>query len=204
MSQSIIPVVTEYVAVRPKSILSELLTQANIELLLHEVILQAQGETIELFDCMSSFTAVLSFSAVYDIADETVFRLTDGRLVLLFDHKFRQTFRPKEVNEIIWNKILKAKSKCVFVQDVATPIPEVVIDLIAIWSNLCKHRDIIVRTKFFIKYIIEELKPAIAIRLIGEIPNLPLLFAVYLARPYGHTVIFEDVNGVEVVLFYNL
>lgn len=197
-------VATEYIVAQPQTKLVGSVTSANIASLQHEVTLQAQGEAVELFDGMPPLTIVLSFATVYDIADETVFRLSNGQLVLLFDHQPKETLRPEEVDETIWVEILKVKSKGVAVQDVSTPKPEAVIDLAALWSRVREHDDIIARTKLFIKSLAGVLEPAITVRLRGEIPNLPLLSAVYLTRPYGHTVIFEDARGGSVTLFPTL
>ncbi|GEM_PF-2395688 len=198
------PVATEYVVVQPQTTVAESITPANIVSLQREVTLQAQGEAVELFDGMPPLTTALSFVAVYDIADETVFRLSNGQLVLLFDHQPKETLRPGEVDETIWAEILKAKSKSVAVQGISAPTSGIVIDIAALWSRVREHDDIIARTKLFIKSLAGVLKPAMTVRLRGEIPNLPLLSAIYLARPYGHTVIFEDTHGGCVTLFSNL
>lgn len=204
MSQSSVSVATEYVVVQPQTTLVGSVTPANIASLQREVALQAQGEAVELFDGMPPLTTALSFAAVYDIADETVFRLSNGQLVLLFDHQPKETLRPEEVDESIWAEILKVKNKGVTVQDISTPTSETVIDLAALWSRVREHDDIIARTKLFIKSLAGALEPAITVRLRGEIPNLPLLSAIYLTRPYGHTVLFEDAHTGSVTLFSNL
>lgn len=204
MPQSSAPVATEYVVVRPQTTLVGAVTPTNIAILQREVALQAQGEAVELFDGMPPLTAALSFATVYDIADEAVFRLSNGPITLIFDHQSKEILRPKGVDETIWAEILKVKNKGVAVQDIATPITETVIDLAALWSRVREHDNIIARTKLFIKSLADTLDPAITVRLRGEIPNLPLLSAIYLARPYGHTVIFEDARGGSVALFSNL
>ncbi|PJA89711.1 MAG: hypothetical protein CO137_02770 [Candidatus Magasanikbacteria bacterium CG_4_9_14_3_um_filter_32_9] len=198
------PIATEYIIVQPQTTLVGSITPANIELLQREIILQAQGEAVELSDGISPLTTALSFSAIYDIADETVFRLSNGQLVLLFDHQPKETLRPEEVEESIWTKILKIKSKSVVVQDISAPKPEIILDLVALWGRIREQDDIIARTKLFIKSFAKALEPAITIRLCGEIPNLPLLSAIYLARPYGHTIIFEDAHNESVTLFTNI
>ena len=198
------PVATEYVVVQPQTTLVGSVTPASIASLQREVTLQAQGEAVELFDGMPPITTALSFAATYDIADEAVFRISNGRLVLLFDHQPKETLRPKEVDETIWAEILKVKNKGVTVQDISTPITETVIDLATLWSRVREHDNIIVSTKLFIKSLAGALEPAITVRLRGEIPNLPLLSAIYLIRPYGHTVIFEDAHGASVTLFSNV
>lgn len=198
------PVATEYVVVQPQTTLIGSITPTDIASLQREVTLQAQGEAVELFDGMPPLTTALSFAAVYDIADEAVFRLSNGQLVLLFDHQPKETLRPEEVDETIWAEILKVKNKGVTVQDISTPTPEVVIDLAALWSRVREHDDLIARTKLFIKLLAGALEPAITVRLQGVVPNLPLLSAIYLTRPYGHTVIFEDAHGGSVTLFSNL
>ena len=198
------PVATEYVVVQPQTMLVGSVTPADIASLQREVTLQAQGEAVSLFDGMPPLTTALSFAAMYDIADEAVFRISNGQLILLFDHQPKETLRPEEVNETIWAEILKAKNKNIAVQDISVPKSEVVVDLAALWSRVREHDDIVARTKLFIKSLASVLEPGLTVRLHGEIPNLPLLSAIYLARPYGHTVTFEDAYGNSVALFSNL
>ncbi|MBU1131870.1 hypothetical protein KKC32_01270 [Patescibacteria group bacterium] len=195
---------TEYVLIQPQTNLAESSTPENIALLQREVILRAQGEAVELFDGLLPLSTILTFAAIYDIADEAVFRLLDGRLVLLFDHQPKGTMRSEEVDEIIWAEILKVKSKGVTVQDICGPKSEVIIDLASIWSRVRENDDIIARTKVFIKALFGFLEPAVIVRLRGEIPNLPLISAVYLVRPYGHRVIFDDARGNSVNIFSNI
>jgi hypothetical protein len=199
-------VATEYVVVRPQTTLATAgsVTPANLAALQQEVALQAQGEAVELFDGMPSITTAFSFATIYDIADEVVFRLSNGQTVLLFDHQSKETLRPEVVNESIWSEILKVKNKSVSVQDVSMPTPELTIDLAGLWSRVKEHDDLVVRTKLFIKNFFNTLSPAMTVRLRGEIPNLALLAAIYITRPYGHTIIFEDAQGTSVVLFSNL
>jgi hypothetical protein len=203
MSQSSIPAMTEYVLVQPKTLLVDSVTPAMIESLQREVILQAQGEAVELFADRSSLTVALAFATVYDIADEVILRLSSDQLVLLFDHQPKDTVRPNQVNEALWAEILKIKKKSIFVQDILAPKTEVTIDLSALWSQVRKHDDPIAHTKLFIKALTEVLEPAVTVRLLGEIPNLPLLSTIYLVRPYGHKIIFEDNQSLTVTLFSN-
>jgi hypothetical protein len=199
-------VATEYTVVQPQITLVApgSVTPANLATLQREVALQAQGEAALLFDGMQAMTTAFSFATIYDIADEAVFRLSNGQAVLLFDHQSKEALRPEVVDETIWAEILKVKNKSVTVQDVATPAPELTIDLAGLWSRVKEHNDLITRTKFFIKNFFNTLSPAMTVRLRGEIPNLPLLTAIYITRPYGHTIIFEDAQGTSVVLFSNL
>ncbi|OGQ44847.1 MAG: hypothetical protein A3H42_01260 [Deltaproteobacteria bacterium RIFCSPLOWO2_02_FULL_46_8] len=197
-------VAIEYVVVQPQTTLVGSVTPASIASLRREVTIQAQGEDVELFDGMSPLTAALSFAAVYDIADEAVLRIRNGPLVLLFDHQPKEILRPEEVDETIWAEMLKVKNKSVAVQDISAPAPETVIDLVALWSRAQEHDDIVARTRRFIKSLVRALEPAMTVRLRGEIPDLPLLSAIYLVRPYGHTVLFEDAHGGSVTLFPNL
>ncbi len=204
MPQNSIPEATEYVVVQPKTTLAETVTPAAIASLRREVIFQAQGEAVELFDGMPSLTTALSFAAAYDVADEIVFRIDSDRLILIFDHQPKENLRPEEVDETIWKEILKLKEKIVIAQDTLAPTPELTVDLAVIWERAGENNDIIARTKIFIELFVKELKPAVAVHLRGEIPNLPLLAAIYLARPCGHTVIFEDAAGNSIILFSNI
>lgn len=196
-------VATEYITVQPQTTFaaSGSVTPANLAAFQSEVALQAQGEATLLLDGMSAMTTAFLFATVYDIADETVFRLSGGQMVLLFDHQSKKTLRPEAVDETIWTEILKEKKGSVLVQDISMPPPERTIDLAGLWSRVKEHDDLITRTKFFIRIFSNTLSPAMTVRLRGEIPNLPLLSAIYMARPYGHSILFEDAQGGSVVLF---
>jgi hypothetical protein len=78
---------------------------------------------------------------------------------------------------------------------------ELKINLGSIWNKAPEHDDMVARTTFFVKSFFSVLKPAITISLQGEIPSLPLLIAIYLARPYGHTITFTDNHNNTVTLF---
>jgi hypothetical protein len=195
-----VPVATEYVIVEPKIALLGTLTPQNVADFQRDIMLQAQGDTIELSDGMPPLLSALTFATVYDIAMEAVFRLNNGTLVLLFDHQANEPLRPK-VDESVWTEMLKVKNKNMIVQDVSCPTPEVTLDLSAIWSRTREHDDIVARTKLFIKSFTGYLQPSLAIHLRGEIPCLPLFVAVYLIRPYGHTIDYIDAQGVNITLF---
>lgn len=207
MSQAIFSplVAVEYVAVKPQTTLISTgsITPTNLVALQREIALQAQGEANLLFDGMPAMVTAFSFSTIYDIANEVVLLLKNGHAVLLFDHQSEEVLRPEEVDETIWTEILKVKNESVTVLDVPMPVPDLEIDLGYLWSLVNEHYDIITRTKLFIKTFFSALTPAMTIRLRGEIPNLPLLVALYITRPYGHTIIFEDVQGNSVILFSN-
>lgn len=195
-----VPMATKYVIVQPKITLLRSLTQQNVTDFQHDVILQSQGDAVELFDGMSPLLSALTFAIVYEIAQEVVFRLNNGTLILLFDHQATESLRP-EVEESLWVEMLKVKNKSIAVRDVSWPTPEITIDLSTIWSHTREHNDLVARTKLFIKSLAGYLKPGLTIHLHGEIPCLPLLVAIYLVRPYGHNIDYTDLKGKSVTLF---
>lgn len=203
-TSSFVPVATEYVIVQPKIALLGSLDPQSIADFQRDIMLQAQGDAIELFDGMPSLLSALTFATVYDLAKEAVFRLANGQLVLLFDHQSTEPLRPEGVEESVWTEMLKVKNKSIAVQDVSGPTPEVTIDLSNIWSRTRENDNIIARTKLFIKSLAGYLQPGLTIHLRGEISSLPLLVAVYLVRPYGHTIDYTDAEGKGVTLFSNL
>jgi hypothetical protein len=200
-TSSFVPMTTEYITVQPKIALLGSLTPQNIADFQRDVMLQAQGDSVELSEGMPPLLSALTFATVYDLVQEAVFRLANGQLVLLFDHQSTEPLRPAEVEKSVWIEILKIKNKSIAVQDVSGPAPEVTIDLSAIWNRTREHDDLIARTKLFIKSLAGYLQPGLTVHLIGEIPNLPFLAAVYLVRPYGHTIDFTDAKGETVTLF---
>ena len=197
-------VATEYALVQPQPTLIGPMTPEAITAFQRTVTLQGQGEAVQFFDGMPALTTALAFATIYDIADEAVFHISTGELVLLFDHQAKETLRAEEVDEAIWGEILKVKNKGISVQDIAAPAPKITLDLATLWSRVREHNDIITRTKLFIKSLAPILTPAMTIHLHGEIPNLALLSAIYLVRPYGYTITYADAHGGNVTLFSNL
>lgn len=165
-----------------------------------QVTLQAQGDPA-IFDARTPLLGLaLSFASAYDVATQALLRLEDGRLVLLFDHETRDLIPPEEIDETIWAELLKHRNKMTSAQDVATPTPENIVDISALWSRVKEHDDVVTRTKLFLKALAPMCTPCATLKLRGEIPALPLLAALYLARPSAYTVECADVSG-NVTLF---
>ncbi len=199
MPQGTVPLlVTEYIPIQFP------VNTTALDTLRHDVALQSQGEAVELFDTMSVLVTAVSCATIYDSADEAILHLNTGQRVLLFDHQPNKKLRPEGIDETLWTEILKIKNKSTAITDVSGPQSEVTIDLALIWNHIKKDTDIIGQTKFFIQSFFSSLTPGITIHLQGEIPTLPLFFAIYLARPYGYTIMFEDTEGTRVTLFSNL
>ncbi|MBI5222349.1 MAG: hypothetical protein HY980_02525 [Candidatus Magasanikbacteria bacterium] len=198
---SSVSVATEYVVVRSNTSLLGSITPENITAFQRDIMLQTQGEAVELSDGLPLLISALTLATIYDIAKEAVLHLNNGALILLFDHQSVEQLRPEEVDESVWTEMLKVKNKSIAVQDISCPTREVMIDLSAIWDNTRAHDDIIARTKLFIKSLAKYLKPGLTIHLRGEVPCLPLLTAIYLMRPYGHTIDYTDAQSANVILF---
>jgi hypothetical protein len=201
MSQPKALAAVEYILLEPTVLLAQPMTPENLALFQRAIAFQAQGDYVELPAGWAGGQAAAALVAIYELAREAVVRLDDGRLVLLFDHEEQEKLRLEDVDETIWQEILKFKNKIDLVQDVAAPKPELALDLALLWNRTKEQTDLLARTKIFIKELATALAPAMTIILRGDIPNLPLLAAIYLARPSGHRIIFENADKTRVILF---
>jgi hypothetical protein len=191
--------VVEYAAVAPPALVPE--DPQSIANLRTQVTLQTQGDPA-IFDAKTPQTAlVLAFAAACDAATQAILRLEDGRAVLLFDHETRQLIPQEPMEESVSVEIKKLRGKISAAEDVAAPTPEKTVDLAAMWSESGTSEDVVTNTKLFLKRLVLALKPAMILRLQGDIPALPLLAALYLARPSGRAVEHQNNAGTIAVLF---
>lgn len=167
-----------------------------------QIALQVQGDPV-VFDAKMPLSALaLGFTVAYEVATQAFLQLEDGRKVLVFDHETRDLMQSETIDETVWSEVLKLKNKVISARNVATPTPETIIDLGILWNRTKEQDDIIIRTKFFMKNFVQNLSPSLTLRLLGDIPALPLLAAVYLARPAAYTVEYADPHsGMNVMLF---
>jgi len=71
-----------------------------------------------------------------------------------------------------------------------------------LWRRAGEENGFIACVKFFIELLLKELRPCVALHLRGSVPSLPLLAAIYVARPYGQTIDYTDDAGRNVILFF--
>lgn len=167
----------------------------------NHITLQAQGEIAVLLDGLSGAMAAVAFSTIYDVAGEALLRLSDGPLVRLFLHTRERIAYTENITDDVWNEIRKIKNKRENIFDLAGAPPEFHLDLASLWKQT-KDDAIVTRTKHFIKLLMSELRSSLVLHLIGEIPTLPLLAAIYLARPYGKEIFYqENAEARQVLLF---
>lgn len=190
----------EFVLVQPHQELVDV-SADNLNAFKKDIALQVQGEAVEFIDGLPTLSAAYAFALVCDIASEAILRLDDGRLFQLFKHHDKEVIYSEKIDETIWQAIVKAKKQLTLVMDVANPFPETVIDLSEIWRGVMAGDDLIASTKLFINYFFANLKPSVKICLRGEIPNLALFAAIYLARPCAYSIVFGDARGKRVTLF---
>jgi hypothetical protein len=190
---------TAYVTVTPPAIVPS--DPQSVAALRTQVTLQVQGDPA-IFDAkIPAKEIALAFAAAYEVATQAILRLDDGRSMILFDHETRELMPDEPADDAVWTEILRLQNKITAAQDVAAPAPEADIDLSAIWSRVIESDDVVARTKLFLKSLAAILEPAMTIRLHGEVPALALLSAIYLSRPSGYTVEYQDAAGATITLF---
>jgi hypothetical protein len=193
-----VPGAIEYVPLEPKTELLGVLTPDDVANFKRDIILKAQGVAVQISEDTPPIPAALAFAAAYDVATEAVLRRENGALILLFDHEAVKPLRPDQVDESIWQEMVKEKEKVVALE---APARELAIDLIKLWRRAGEENGFIACVKFFIELLLKELQPCLALHLRGAVPSLPLLAAIYVARPYGKTIKYTDDAGRNVILF---
>ena len=166
-----------------------------------QMIFKLQGQPVELSEKMSIENLALTFALAFEFSSETVLRLNNKELVLLFAHHEQGFLRPEEVNKTIFEEIIKSAEKAKFVSDIAMPPPEIIINLEKEWKKIKKGKDEILKTKEFIKSMPKILKPAINLIMEGEVPALAFLSMIYFSRPYGHNIFYKDKKRNNIKLF---
>lgn len=165
------------------------------------IALQAQGEIAVLLDDVPGAMATVAFATIYDVADEALLRLSNGQLIRIFLHTREPIAYTEKIADDIWNEIKKIKNKRDNIFDLADAPPEFYLDLALLWEQT-KGDAVVTRTKHFIKLLTNKLRSSLVLHLFGEIPTLPLLVAVYLARPYGKEIFYqENAEARQVLLF---
>ena len=176
----------------------DLKSLANLKL---SVCLKAQGQAIEISGNAQLADLLWIFASTFNVASEVVVRLKDDRLVMILNHHEQVFLKPEMVNELVWHEMEKIKEKVQFIQKMAMPPRESVIDLIKEWQVVKKDEDIISETVKFIQLIPNFLNPAMHIVIQGTIPVLPALCLVYLIRSYAYNVSYKDEKGNIIPLF---
>ena len=171
-------------------------SEKAIEDFKHSITLQTQGGPVLLSEETPLIESIISFATSYGISQEVVLRLKSGQNILLFKHSIGNLLRPFEADESIWNEI---GNKTIF--EIKSISNETIsLDLPLLW-NQSKGDELISKTKNFAKTISGFMTKAESIALVGEIPILPLLVAIYLVRPHGRVVDFIDSASNKINLF---
>jgi len=148
------------------------------EVVKEKISLEAQGEAVEISEEYPTPILMAAFDVVHRVSPEMVLRLKSDKRVLLFDHWGMPVLRDKEIYVINESEKHKKESES------GEFIPELVIDLEAIWKETGKEDDFeaIKKSLHTIKKII---KPSMVTTLIGKAPALLFLLTQHLL--YGKT-----------------
>lgn len=191
--------VAEYVVVVPPVLV--LSDPQSIMNFCRQVTLQVQGKPAIIDEQIANESLSLSLAVAYEVATRIVLRLEDGQMILIFDHETRNLVSEEKIDDSVWLEISKLKDDVVIVGDITLPPLEHVVDLAVVWNEIDESNNLIDRTKTFLRKIVENSEPAMTLKLRGEIPSLPLLAAVYLLRPFGHTIQYQNNVGEHATLF---
>jgi len=143
-----------------------------------KIFLEAQGEAVEISEEYPTPILMAAFDVAHRVSPEMILRLKSDKRVLLFDHWGMPVLRDKEIYVINESEKHKKESES------GEFIPELVIDLEAIWKETGKEDDFeaIKKSLHTIKKII---KPSMVTTLIGKAPALLFLLTQHLL--YGKT-----------------
>jgi len=190
--------VAEYTVVLPPSLI--LNDPESIADFCKKVSLQVQGDLAVLNSEIPVEALLVSFAVIYRTATQALLRSADD-LVLIFDHETRNLVSNEKVDDSVWLEISKLKDEIVVVGDIALPTFEHIVDLSVFWNETKESDNLIDRTKDFLKKLSENSTPAMTLKLQGSLPSLPLLSAIYLLRPSGHTIQYQNDSGEFLTLF---
>jgi hypothetical protein len=148
------------------------------EVVKEKISLEAQGEAVEISEEYPTPILMAAFDVAHRVSPEMVLRLKSDKRVLLFDHWGMPVLRDKEIYVINESEKHKKESES------GEFIPELVIDLEAIWKETGKEDDFeaIKKSLHTIKKLI---KPSMVTTLIGKAPVLLFLLTQHLL--YGKT-----------------
>ena len=143
-----------------------------------KIFLEAQGEAVEISEEYPTPILMAAFDVAHRVSPEMILRLKSDKRVLLFDHWGMPVLRDKEIYVINESEKHKKESES------GEFIPELVIDLEAIWKETGKEDDFeaIKKSLHTIKKIT---KPSMVTTLIGKAPALLFLLTQHLL--YGKT-----------------
>lgn len=149
----------------------------EINNLREEILLQAQGEAVEVSENHPIPLLMITLDVLHKVSPEMVLRLNSGKCVLIFDHWGKPILRDKDI--IIINESMNYQEHEDF-------IPELNINLESIWGKKANIEEDNLRA---IRSALAEIKkfihPTIITTLIGKAP--PLLFLLTQHLLYGKT-----------------
>ncbi|MFA5020937.1 MAG: hypothetical protein WC517_02670 [Patescibacteria group bacterium] len=152
---------------------------------------QIQGELALFQENWPTNVAALSFAVAYDLSDEALIRLASGKIALIFKHSSQTVAYPEKVDAGLAQKLAELIKNSAFVSETPIPRPTLRLDLAKLW-NQSKQKDPLRHALIFAESLAAELKPTATINLFGELPILPLLSAILLARPAGRNIYYQQ------------
>jgi len=136
-----------------------------------KISLEAQGEAVEISEEYATPILMAVFDAVHRVSPEMVLRLKSGKRVLLFDHWGAPVLRDEDIYAI--HEIVEHKKPSKF-------IPELVIDLEAIWKKANSEEDDLEAIKSALSESQKLIMPSTITTLIGKAPALFFLLTQHL------------------------
>lgn len=165
------------------------------------LILQIQGQAVELNENMPIDKLALLFALSYEYANQLVLRLKNNDLFLIFSHTDNLFLNKENAKLDLLETFEKIKENAKFVNNIAMPNPEFTVNLSKEFKKIKSKSNMVLQTKDFIDKMPQILKPAVNINLQGQIPALAFLFFIYFARSYGHNIFYIDNQKNKIVLF---
>ncbi len=189
------PSVLSYIPLEPN--IKDLTDLAIIEFK-KKSILDAEGDAIEIPDNLHAVSYAVFLSAIYACAKELIIQLEDGRKALIFSHILPELYiHPRAIITKVFDEIGMIKSESF--KDKKQK--DIQIDISEIWNAIPSDKDTIERTISFLKKVSKKLAYHHEIEIIGDIPALPLLSAIYLMRGYGTKIFYVTKGGKKINLF---
>lgn len=147
------------------------LDSEQIKTLRKEIILQAEGEAVEVSEEYPIPLLMIALDAIHGVSPEMVLRLNSGTRVLIFDHWGKPILRDKDIFVI---------NKATDYQEDKDFIPELNIDLESIWKKVGVKEDNLKAIRSVLDEIKKLIHPTIITTLIGKAPALLFLLTQHL------------------------
>ncbi len=188
------PSVLSYISLEP------LLTDFSESAILDfksKIILEAQGDAVEIKGNINPSLCPIVISALYNCTKELVLKLSDERKVIIFSHISPEfCIRPEGMIFEVQEKIIEIKEEAEIAKK-----ENYTIDILEIWNGIKSDTDIVKKTILFLNQLKKKIAYSDVIEIEGEIPALPLLSAAYLMRGFGKEIYYANSMVSKIRLF---